>query len=101
MAFSLNIDSILLAGTTLWALALYLGFSPLNQKLMEWLSQSFSANPYQDLWASVLSIIPFLGVGLACAYALELSLGRSWSISMGIIACMGCGVYELGRQQGQ
>jgi hypothetical protein len=28
-------------------------------------------------------------------------LGRSWTISMGIIACIGCGVYELGRRDGR
>jgi hypothetical protein len=101
MAVSLNIDSILLAGTTLWALALYLGFATLNQRLMERLAQWFTGNAYQDLWASMLSIIPFLGAGLACAYGLELSLGRSWSISVGMIACMICGVYALGRHQGE
>jgi hypothetical protein len=40
-------------------------------------------------------------VGGLCNWGVELSLGRSWAISMGILACMGCGVYELGRRDGQ
>lgn len=52
-------------------------------------------------YASIFSIVPFLVVGGLCNWGVELSLGRSWAISMGILACMGCGVYELGRRDGQ
>ena len=53
------------------------------------------------LYASIFSIVPFLVLGALCNWGVELSLGRSWAISMGILACMGCGVYELGRRDGQ
>jgi hypothetical protein len=52
-------------------------------------------------YASVFSIIPFLVIGFLCNWGVEISLGGSWSISMGIMACMACGVYALGRQDGQ
>ncbi|NET57932.1 MAG: hypothetical protein F6K47_17775, partial [Symploca sp. SIO2E6] len=49
-------------------------------------------------YASMFSIVPFLIVGALCNCGVALSLGRSWAISVGILACMGCGVYELGRR---
>ncbi len=52
-------------------------------------------------YASLLSIVPFLLVGGLCNWVVQISLGESWAISMGILACMGCGVYELGRQDGR
>lgn len=52
-------------------------------------------------YASLLSIVPFFVVGGLCNYGVEIGLGKSWAISMGILACMGCGVYELGRRDGQ
>jgi hypothetical protein len=52
-------------------------------------------------YASLFSIMPFLAIGALCDWGVELSLGSSWAISMGILACVGCGVYELGRRDGQ
>lgn len=110
----------LLAGTSLWSLALYLGFFPISDWLMRQLSRWFnfaerslytsseefertrSARESQNaFYASIFSIVPFLVVGGLCNYGVELSLGRSWAISMGILACMSCGVYELGRRDGK
>jgi hypothetical protein len=48
-----------------------------------------------------LSIVPFLIVGGFCNWGVELSLGTSWAVSMGTIACIGGAVYELGRRDGQ
>ncbi len=116
--FALNATAI--AGTSLWSLALYLGFSSLNEWIMEQLNRWFnfaerslytSAEEFEKtrkareaqnaFYASIFSIVPFLIIGGLCNWGVELSLGRSWSISMGILACMGCGVYELGRRDGQ
>jgi hypothetical protein len=36
--------------------------------------------------------------GVLCHYGIDLSLGNSWSISLGLIAAIGSGVYELGRR---
>jgi hypothetical protein len=118
--FSLELNPTMLSGASLWALAIYLGFSPVSEWVMEqlnrWLNfaertrytsaeefeRTKSARESQNaLYASLLSIVPFLLVGGLCNWGVEISLGESWAISMGILACMGCGVYELGRQDGR
>lgn len=118
--FSLELNPTTLAGVSLWALAIYLGFSPVSQWVMEqlnrWLNfaermlytsaeefeRTKAARESQNaFYASLLSIVPFLLVGGLCDWGVEISLGKSWAISMGILACMGCGVYELGRQDGR
>jgi hypothetical protein len=118
--FRLALDTTVIAGASLWALALYLGFSSLSQWLMEQLNRWFnfaeralyiSAEEFEKtrkgreaqnaFYASIFSIVPFLIVGGLCNWGVELSLGRSWAISMGILACIGSGVYELGRRDGR
>ena len=120
LPFRFVLDTTAIAGAALWALSFYLGFSPLSGWVMEQLNRWFnfaerslyiSAEEFEKtrkgreaqnaFYASVFSIVPFLLVGGLCNWGVELSLGRSWSISMGILACMGCGVYELGRRDGQ
>ncbi len=118
--FSLELNPTTLAGISLWALAIYLGFSPLSNWVMEQLSRwmnfaerslytsaeelerTKSARESQNaFYSSLLSIVPFLLVGGLCNWGVEISLGKSWAISMGILACISCGVYELGRQDGR
>ena len=120
LPFRFDIDKIAIAGATLWSLALYLGFSPLSEWVTKQLNRWFNfaeqfmytsqsefektreARESQNaFYASVFSIIPFLIVGALCNWGIELSLGGSWGISTGILACMGCGVYELGRRDGE
>lgn len=105
---SLQLDSARIAGIALWSLALYLGFSPLGDRLATGLYQRFKGQTAtagrEDryaLAASLLSILPFLLVGILVNSGVELGLGRSWSLSVGIIACISSGVYELGRRDGQ
>lgn len=117
LPLSLGLGSI--AGTVLWALALYLGFSPVADRVIDgchrWL-QSLKAdaqdstpanhpqNPSHEAQmaaASLLSVVPFLAAGGVAHYGLSLSLGSSWAVSLGIIAFIVGGVYELGRQSGQ
>ena len=118
--FRFVLDATVLAGTSLWSLALYLGFSPVSEWVMQQLNHWFnfaerslytsseefektrSARESQNaFYASIFSIVPFLVIGGLCNYGVELSLGRSWAISMGILACISCGVYELGRRDGK
>ena len=120
LPFQFKIDITTLAGIGLWALALYLGFSPVSEWVIEQLARwmnfmerslYFSTQEYErtkkaseslnDLFASLLSIIPFLLVGGLCNWGVDVGLGHSWTISMGIIACISCGVYDLGRRDGQ
>ncbi len=117
--FDLAISPIAIAGTALWSLALYLGLSPVSIWVTEQLSRWFnfaerslytSAEEFErtrqareslnSFYASAVSIVPFLLVGGLCNYGIEISLGRSWAISVGMMACIGCGIYELGRRTG-
>ena len=118
--FKFALDATAIAGSGLWSLALYLGFSPVGEWVTEQLDRWFNfaeqslytsreefertrkgREAQNAFYASLFSIVPFLVVGLLCNWAIELSLGRSWAISMGLLACMGCGVYELGRRDGK
>ena len=118
--FRIEIDTIAIAGASLWSLALYLAFSPVSEWVIEQLNRWFNfaerslytsqtefektrkARESQNaFYASLFSIVPFLVFGALCNWGVEISLGRSWAISMGILACMGCGIYELGRRDGQ
>ena len=120
LPFSISINKAAIAGTTLWGLALYLGFSPLGswvtEQLNRWLNFAertlyTSEEEYEQArqgWesqnaflASLMSVVPFLIAGGLINYGLELGLGGSWTISLGVIACIGCGVYELGRRDSQ
>jgi hypothetical protein len=118
--FLFTIDSAAVAGAGLWSLALYLGFSPVSDwvilQLQRWFNYAerslyTSAEEFEQtriaresqnaFYASLLSIMPFLGLGALCNYGMEITLGRSWAISVGLLACIGCGIYELGRRSGQ
>lgn len=117
--FSFSINTTAIAGAGLWSLALYLGFWQFSEWIMDQLKRWFNfaerslytseaefektrqARESQNaFYASILSIIPFLIAGGICNYGVELTLGSSWAISMGMLACVGCGIYELGRRDG-
>ncbi|MBX2863414.1 MAG: hypothetical protein KTR27_07640 [Leptolyngbyaceae cyanobacterium MAG.088] len=105
------VDPVWISGIFLWALALYLMFSPQVIRLVETLEQQAigrlkkRSQPTQtnliEIYASILSILPFVLAGGLLSYLLDIGLGHSWTISWGIIACIGSGVYELGRRDGQ
>jgi hypothetical protein len=118
--FRITIDATAIAGASLWSLAFYWGFSPASEWVMEQLNRWFNfaerslytseeefertrrAREAQNaFYASVFSIIPFLIIGSLCNWGVELGLGKSWGISMGLIACVGGAVYELGRRDSQ
>ncbi|MEG4248916.1 hypothetical protein QUB37_13750 [Microcoleus sp. AT3-A2] len=118
--FSFAIDATAIAGASLWSLALYWGLSPLTEwvilQLNRWMNfaerslytseaefeRTRQAREAQNaFYASLLSILPFLIVGGLCNWGVELSLGTGWAVSMGTIACIGGGVYELGRRDGE
>jgi hypothetical protein len=92
------LDTATVAGTALWAIALYWGFSPLAEGVILALENRLGEGSPA---ASLLGIVPFLLVGGLAHYGLTLSLGGSWAVSLGVIAAIGCGVYELGRRDGQ
>lgn len=118
--FKLSINPVVIAGAGLWAIALYLSLSPFTRWIVNQLTRWFnyaerslyiSAEEFEKtrsaredqnaFWASIFSILPFLALGGLCYYGLTISLGQSWAVSTGLIACIGSGVYELGRRDGQ
>jgi hypothetical protein len=118
--FSFEFNTIAIAGASLWSLALYIGFSPVNEWVIEKLNRWFNfaerslytsqtefektrkgRESQNAFYASLFSIAPFFVVGALCNWGLEISLGESWGISTGILACMGAGIYELGRRDGE
>jgi hypothetical protein len=118
--FPVHISPVTIAGVGLWATTFYLGFFPwgewLTERLSRWFNAAerslyFSAEEFEKtrsaresqnaFWASVLSILPFLAIGALSYFGLIASLGASWAISGGLIACIGSGVYELGRRDGE
>ena len=117
-AFRLEIDAVAIAGTALWALALYLGLASIRHWIVAQLNRWFNfaerslylsteeferTQPERDaqnaFFASLLSIVPFLLLGALFNYGIEVGLGRSWSISVGLMACVASAVYDLGRKQ--
>ena len=120
LPFQLAIDTAMIASTCIWSLALYLGLSSLREWITKQLDRWFNfaerslyisieefertrqARESQNaFYASLFSIVPFFAVGVLCNYGIEVSLGRSWTFSIAIIACMACGIYELGRRDGK
>jgi hypothetical protein len=118
--FAIPVNPSVIAGSSLWALALYLGFSPLSDwvsmQLRRWFNfaerslytsqeefdRTRTAREAQNaFYASMFSIVPFLGLGWLCDFGVELTLGETWALGTGMLACMGCAIYELGRQDGQ
>jgi hypothetical protein len=118
--FHVPIDATTIAGVSLWSLALYLGLWSVSEWVMQQLLRGFNfaerslyfstakfdrprdaRNSQNAFYASMFSIVPFLAAGSLCNWAVEVGLGRSWSVSIGIIVCISGGVYELGRRDGQ
>jgi hypothetical protein len=118
--FAFKLNAVTIAGSCLWSLALYLGFASLRELIIEGLNRWFNfaerslytseqefekTRPAREsqnaFYASLFSILPFLAIGALCNWGIEIGLGRSWAVSAGILACIACGVYELGRRDGQ
>jgi hypothetical protein len=66
LPFPIPIDTAAIAGTTLWALALYLGFSPLAHWVMEQFNRWLNfAERFLGISADLVNEIP-LGGMLTC-----------------------------------
>jgi hypothetical protein len=116
--FTFEIHASQIAGTALWSVACYWIFSSLNDwfmwRLQQWFNfaerslytseQEFERTrvgreSQNAFFASMLSIVPFLVMGGLLHYLVEISLGSSWPLSLGMMSCVLGGLYELGRQQ--
>ncbi len=117
--FSISIEPETVASAALWTLALCWGFANAREWVILQLERWFNfaerslytteleyertrvARESQNaFYASIFSIIPFFGCGSLCNYAIGRTLGWSWTTSIGLIACLVAGIYELGKQQG-
>jgi hypothetical protein len=116
--FQFEITPTQIAGTALWSLACYWAFSPVNDWILLGLQRWFNfaerslylsqeefdrtrvgRESQNAFFASMLGIVPFLVVGGMLHYGVDRTLEDSWSLSLGIISCIGGGIYELGRRQ--
>ncbi|MEL6787904.1 MAG: hypothetical protein AAFO76_10950 [Cyanobacteria bacterium J06607_15] len=116
--FSFEIDSVSLAGSCIWSLALYIGFESgknwISGQLERWFnfaegwmytnSEEFeetrAAREAQNaFYASVFSIIPFLIAGAVTNWIIDLSFGgSSWAIALGLMSCAIFGLFALANQ---
>ncbi|MDJ0723861.1 MAG: hypothetical protein QNJ38_01970 [Prochloraceae cyanobacterium] len=120
LPFEINLDPVAIASAALWSLALYVGLSSVKDWITTQLDRWFNfadrslyisqeefeksrqvRESQNAFYASVLSILPFLIVGSMCNWGVEVSLGKTWAISMAMMATISCSVYELGRRDGQ
>ncbi len=118
--FSFSVNPTAVSGATLWALALYLAFSPVSDwvtlQLTRWFnfaerSLYISQEEFEKtrvgresqnaFWASMFSVLPFIVMGTLIHYGVIWGLGGSWSISLGLLGAVGSGIYELGRRDSQ
>ncbi|RZM82269.1 hypothetical protein [Leptolyngbya iicbica] len=118
--FSFSVDPLAVSGATLWALSLYLAFSPVSDwvtlQLTRWFnfaerSLYLSEEEFEKtragresqnaFWASMFSVLPFIALGTVIHYGVIWGLGGSWSVSLGLLCAVGSGVYELGRRDSQ
>jgi hypothetical protein len=117
LPFTIEFDKIMIAGSCLWSLAFYITLSSFKEWVIEQLTRWFNfadrslylsqeeydkskktRNAQNTFYAAIVSIIPFLILGACLNYGLDISLGKSWTISLGLMTCILGGVYELGKQ---
>lgn len=119
IAFSFEFDTVDLAGSCIWSLALYVSFDSAKNwvanQLERWFNfaegwlytsvEEFEATrPAREsqnaFYASVLSIIPFLILGIGANWAINLSFGgSSWAIALGLMTCAIGGLLTLANQE--
>ncbi len=116
--FVFDIDTVSIAGSCIWSLALYIGLdstkSWISKQLERWLNfaerwlytsvEEFDATrPTREsqnaFYASILGIVPFLVVGALTNWLIDISFGgSSWAIALGIMTCAICGLFALANQ---
>ena len=113
--FSFELDTIQVAGSCIWSLALYIGLDStkkwISYQLERWFNfaegwmytsteefeKTRGARESQNaFYASVLSIFPFLIIGAITNWAIDISFGgSSWAIALGLMTCAICGLFAL------
>ena len=118
IAFSFELDTVDLAGSCIWSLALYISLEStrnwISDRLEKWFNfaegwlytsaeefeETRSARESQNaFYASIFSIIPFLVLGVVVNWAIDLSFGgHSWAIALGLMTCIFGGLFALANQ---
>ena len=113
--FSFELDTVQVAGSCIWSLALYIGLDSTKKwiayQLERWFNfadgwmytsteefeKTRSARESQNaFYASILSIFPFLILGAITNWAIDISFGgSSWAIALGLMTCAICGLFAL------
>ena len=116
--FSFELDTVSLAGSCIWSLALYIGLDStknwISTQLERWFnfaegwlytsSEEFEATrPAREsqnaFYASILSIFPFLIAGALINWVTDISFGgSSWAIALGLMTCAVCSLFALANQ---
>ncbi len=116
--FSFELDTVSLAGSCIWALALYIGLDSTKKWVSNQLERWFNfaegwlytsteefestrrARESQNaFYASVFSIVPFLVAGILTNWLTDVSFGgSSWAIALGIMTCAICSLFALANQ---
>ncbi len=118
IAFSFELDTVDLAGACIWSLALYVSFDSAKNWVASQLDRWFnfaegwlytSVEEFEEtrparesqnaFYASVFSIIPFLILGVATNWVINISFGgSSWAIALGLMTCAIGGLLTLANQ---
>ena len=113
--FSFELDTVQVAGSCIWSLALYIGLDSTKKWIAYQLERWFNfaegwmytsteefekTRPAREsqnaFYASILSIFPFLVLGAITNWAIDLSFGgSSWAIALGLMTCAICGLFAL------
>ncbi|MEO0836494.1 MAG: hypothetical protein AAFY16_11050 [Cyanobacteria bacterium J06642_3] len=116
--FSFEIDSVSVASSCIWSLALYIGLEStrtwISTQLERWFnfaegwlytsSEEFEeTRPAREsqnaFYASVFGILPFLVAGAVVNWLTDISFGgSSWAIALGLMTCAICGLFALANQ---
>lgn len=116
--FSFEIDTVDVAGSCIWSLALYIGLDSTKSWIANQLERWFnfaegwmytSVEEFEEtrparesqnaFYASILSIVPFLVAGVVTNWIIDISFGgSSWAIALGIMTCAICGLFALANQ---
>lgn len=113
--FSFELDTVSLAGSCIWSLALYIGLDSTKRWISTQLERWFnfaegwlytSTEEFEEtrparesqnaFYASILSIFPFLVAGAIINWVTDISFGgSSWAIALGLMTCAICGLFAL------
>ena len=113
--FSFELDTVQVAGSCIWSLALYIGLDSTKKWIAYQLERWFNfaegwmytsteefekTRPAREsqnaFYASILSIFPFLVLGAITNWAIDISFGgSSWAIAIGLMTCAICGLFAL------